>query len=216
MKLGDILDSNDQRDDNFGSSDDIRQAIENLSSEDVARIRKAAKYCLFGTEYQDPSELVNEAVIRSIEGANGFDGRRWPKNIPFVAFMFKTIQSIANGSRESPIQGKTVRLEAMTAESQNVDNALASFDYFNVCVVSQAIEVEEIEDRITNATTDTNLIDTYFGSDDEVSWIIMGYKDGMKASEIRNISGMTTKEYETAHKRFRRGLDKLFPGRRNT
>ena len=90
--------------DDFASSDDIRQAIESLSPEDLARIRKAAKYSLFGTEYQDPQELVNEAVARSMEGANGSKGRHWPKSVPFVAFMFKTIQSIANGSRESPTE----------------------------------------------------------------------------------------------------------------
>lgn len=210
------MEPEDQPDDDFASSDDIRQAIESLSPEDLARIRKAAKYSLFGTEYQDPQELVNEAVARSMEGANGAKGRHWPKSVPFVAFMFKTIQSIANGSRESPTQENTVHLAAIAAENASADDALASLGHSNVCVVSQAIDIEETQDRIAKATADAGLIDAHFGSDEEVSWIIMGFKDDMKASEIRDISGMTTKQYETAHRRFRRGLDKLYPGRRTS
>lgn len=210
------MESAEHPDDDYASSDDIRQAIENLSAEDFARIRKAAKYCLIGTEYQDPQELVNEAVVRAMKGAIGGSGRHWPKRVAFVAFMFKTIESIASGSRESPLQANTLRLEAIAVESANADDALAALGHSNACVVEQAVDIEETQERIRQATADSQAIDTHFATDEEITWIIMGYKDEIKAATIREISGMTATQYETAHRRFRRGLDKLFPGRRTS
>lgn len=58
------------------------------------------------------------------------------------------------------------------------------------------------------------MIDTFFANDDEVKWIIMGHKDGHSVSEICELANMTQTQYETARRRFRRGREKLFPGRR--
>ena len=215
MKIGGNLDSIEQADGAVASPDEVRLAIEALSPEDFARIRKAAKYCRFGTEYQDPQELVNEAILRTMRGAvEENEGRHWPKSVPFVVFMVKTIESIANGSRDSSNQTNTVHLETFATETSSVDDALGHFGFSNISVCEQAIDVEETEDRVARATADSNLIDCYFASDPDIQWIIMGYKDELKASEIREISGMTLKQYETAHRRFRRGLDKLYPARR--
>lgn len=215
MKTGGNLDSIEQADNAIASPDEIRIAIESMSPEDFARIRKAAKYCQFGTEYQDPQELVNEAILRTMHGAFEVnDGRHWPKNIPFVAFMIKTIESIASGSRDSSNQTNTVHLETFATEASSVDDALGHFGFSNLSVCEQAIDIEETEDRIARATADSNLIDSHFASDPEVQWIIMGLKDELKAADIREVSGMTLKQYETAHRRFRRGLDKLYPARR--
>ena len=109
-----------------------------------------------------------------------------------------------------------MRLEAIAVESANADDALATLGHSNACVVEQAVDIEETQERIKQATADSQAIDTHFATDEEITWIIMGYKDEIKAATIREISGMTATQYETAHRRFRRGLDKLFPGRRTS
>jgi hypothetical protein len=210
------LEPEDQPDDDFASSDDIRQAIENLSPEDLARIGKAAKYCLLGTEYQDPQELVNEAVLRTMNGATGNGGRHWPKRIAFIAFMIRTIESVASGSRESPDQAETVKLEAMALEGANIDDTLAAHGHSIRSVLQQAVDAQESLEKNTREAAVSKSVDEHFASDDEVGWILLGFKDDMKAAEICDVSGMTTKQYETAHRRFRRGLDKLYPGRRTS
>ena len=83
-------------------------------------------------------------------------------------------------------------------------------------VVEQALEVEETAERRDRAKADADAIDAHFTGDDEITWVIMGLKDGQSATDIREMSGMSGTQYETARKRFRRGLEKLFPGRRKT
>ena len=194
--------------------EDVRQAIEALSKEDRYRLRKAAVICLSGTEYQAPQEIINEAIVRTISAANGGKGRRWPKYVPFMAYLIQTIKGLANDSRESPIQTKTVNMEAMTTEGIKAEDVLDRLEHSHSDVVTQTIELEETQERRDRAKADADKIDAHFTVDSEVTWIIMGHKDGLSATEIRDLGEMTQTQYETARRRFRRGLEKLFPGRR--
>ena len=56
-------------------------------------------------------------------------------------------------------------------------------------------------------------IQTFFKGDEDVEWILMGIEDGLKAEDIRETSGMTLTQYESAKKRLRRGLVRQFPAR---
>jgi hypothetical protein len=48
-----------------------------------------------------------------------------------------------------------------------------------------------------------------FGSDDEITMILMAMEDGLRGEEIRLAAGMEQTTYETARKRLRRGVAKL-------
>lgn len=194
--------------------EDVHQAIEALSKEDRYRLRKAAWICLPGTEYQQPAELIHEAIIRTMSASNGGNGRRWPKNVPFMAYMIQTIKGLADDSKESLPQKQTDHMEAMAIEGETSEDALGSSGHFNPDTPTQAIELEDVHRRQARAEADADLIDGRFVDDDEVMFIIMGHKDGMSAAAIREVSGMSQTQYETARKRLRRGLEKLFPGRR--
>lgn len=203
----------DQSDDD-ATPEDVHQAIETLTQEDRYRLRKAAVICLAGTEYQDPMELVHEAILRTMNAANGSKGRHWPKNVPFMAYMIQTIKGLANDSRESLSQKKTDHIEVMAAEGSTTEEALSTVGYFHSDVLSQAVEWEDSLDRRNRAKTDAILIDARFADDSEVMMIIMGHKDGLTPAEIRELGEMSNTQYETARRRFRRGLENLFPGRR--
>lgn len=194
--------------------DDVRQAIESLSKEDRYRLRKAAAICLLGTEYQDYQEIINEAIVRTMNAANGCKGRRWPKNVPFIAYLIQTIKGLADDSRKSSIQTKTEYMETMATETASVEDVLGRIEHFHLDVVSQAIELEETEERRVRAKADADKIDAHFSGDREVTWIIMGHKDRCSAAEVREMGEMTQTQYETARRRFRRGLEKLFPSGR--
>jgi hypothetical protein len=199
---------------NYATPDDVRLAIEALSIADRARLEKAASYCIWGTEYQDPHELINEAVRRTMNGAEGLQGRRWPKTVPFMAFMVMTIQGIANDSVESLGQKNTVYIEDLATESTSADEVLAEYDHVTAGCEARIVNDEETLERQTRAKEDLDTINAFFCNDSDIDWIMMGYKDGLKPSEIRELSEMTETQYETAKRRFRRGLDKLFPRRR--
>lgn len=204
----------DPPDDKFANAQQICEAIEALSDDENARIRNAAKYAIFGTEYTDPLELLGEAVARTLEGADSSAGRHWPVGVDFVAYLIMTMKSIADGSSESAVQKRTARLEAMAGEGQDSGDALAQEGYFVSDVVEQAIEIEETEGRRARAKADAALIEANFPEDDEIQYLIMGDKDDMTAHQIRQLSGMSNTSYDTARRRFRRGLNKLMPGRR--
>ena len=202
--------------DDAATPDEVRAAIEGLSKEDTARLKKAATYCLYGTEFQNPLELINEAVVRTLNAAHGDKGRTWRRSVPFMAYMINTVKGIANDSQESLPQTRTVHMEAMATPATSAEDALGALGHCNTDVVEQALEVEETAERRDRAKADADAIDAHFTGDDEITWVIMGLKDGQSATDIREMSGMSGTQYETARKRFRRGLEKLFPGRRKT
>ncbi|KCB49213.1 hypothetical protein L538_3484 [Bordetella hinzii 4161] len=94
--------------------------------------------------------------------------------------------------------------------------ALAREGFSSPDVVEQALEIEETNERQARAAADAALIEAHFANDEEIQFLIMGDKDGMKASEIRAVSGMDQTTYDTARRRFRRGLNTLMPGRRKS
>src|SRR5207247_5141568 len=141
------------------------EAIEALTEEELLRIKSAAKYALFGTEYTDPLELLGEAVARTLEGADGGAGRHWPKTVHFVAFLIMTIHSIADGSSDSVVQKRTDHLETMVGESGDPNWALAQEGYFNGDAVEQAIDIEENQPRRDRAKADADLIESHFAGD---------------------------------------------------
>jgi len=202
--------------DDPATDDDIRDAIEALTEDDALRLRKAAQGFLAGTEYQDPRELINEAVLRAMDGTLGSLGRHWPKQrVPFVAFMIMTMMSIADGSRGSHLMSRTDRLEGLSLKGEGADHVLDYLGFWTRSVEDEALDAEEEAAATVRAKVDADRIDALFAGDQEVSWLVMCIKEGKSPAKARELAGFTTTEYETIRKRLRRGAAKLFPGRRS-
>jgi hypothetical protein len=200
----------------YATAEEIGEAVDGLTAAELRRIYLAAQYALFGTEYTNPHELLGEAVQRTLEGVGVKEGRHWPKDVNFVAYIIRTMQSIADGSSDSIIQSRTVHLETMAGRNGDTELALAQEGFYFPHVVEQALEIEETTERQARAAADSALIEAHFADDEEIQFIIMGDKDGMKPDEIRAVSGMDQTAYDTARRRFRRGLNTLMPGRRKS
>lgn len=200
----------------YATAEEICEAVESLTEAELGRIHRAAQYALFGTEYTNPLELLGEAVQRTLEGVGVKEGRHWPKNVDFVAYINMTMQSIANGSSSSITQSRTAYLETMAGHHGDTELALAQEGFSSPDVVEQALELEETNERQARAAADAALIEAHFANDEEIQFLIMGDKDGLKPNEIRAISGMDQTTYDTARRRFRRGLNTLMPGRRKS
>lgn len=196
--------------------EEVSQAIEGLSREDLLRLVAAARSFMWGSDYIDSYELINEAVARTMNAADGGSGRRWPTHVPFIAYMIKTMQGLANDSKGSLNHRKTTYLESITPEGASAEQVLGALGHHQADVLTQTIEVEETEEEAYQATSVLSAIEDHFSGDEDVSWIIQGLKDEMSAGEIRTLSGMDQTQYETARRRFRRGLGKLFPDKRLT
>ena len=202
------------------SIEELSLALTALTSAEQLRLFARARLLVWGTEYTDPQELLNEAVKRALIAASGSKrdgerGRSWPVDrVPLPAFLSGCMDSIANSSRESLSQTQTDRLEALAGEDREVDTMIYRAGGWSADVVEQAIEVEDAVDRQQRSQADAQIIETHFKDDQEVLAIIEGEKEEMTVAEVLALFDLDQKTYDTARRRLRRQVDKLMPGRR--
>ena len=161
-------------DSRFATSEEVTEAFEALTESELIRLEMVGEVYIWGTEYTDPLELLGEAMKRALIGASDPDhGRHWPrKSVEFMAFLFKTMESIADGSRQSVVQRETVALEVLAGEDGDSEFALAKGGHFHGDVLEAAIELEETQERHAKAKADVELIERHF-QDDQVVLAIL-------------------------------------------
>ena len=202
------------------SLEELSSALTMLTAAERLRLYARGRLLVWGTEYTDPHELLNEAVKRALVAASGTQkdgerGRPWPiDRVALPAFLSGCMDSIADASRESLAQTQTERLEAFAGEAGDVDTVIHRAGLWNADVVEQALEVEDTADRQQRAQADALAIEAHFKNDQEVLAVIEGEKAGMPAVEVRSFFNLDQKTYDTARRRLRRQMDKLMPGRR--
>jgi len=192
----------------LATAEQIRTAIEGLTDEDFARLRRAGSAFLYGSEYTDPLELMNEAIARAMHGAGQAKGRHWPLNVPFVAFLIMTMSSIANASTESLTQAFTDSLADFVPEG------VAYSDFAIEPLRATSVEGECVNEEERAAESARSLkvfadIEAFFADDEEVLMLVLCLRDGQRPREIQESAGMTVTQYNTARRRLRRGLTKL-------
>jgi DNA-directed RNA polymerase specialized sigma24 family protein len=193
--------------------DEVRAAIDALTDADRLRLRKTASILLAGSDYSDPQDLLNEAVVRTLRAAAGQKGRHWPAGVDFIAYLVQTMKGLASDSRASVKVRPTRDLETLATESLTADEGLGAHGQFHPDVVTLAIEAGEAADARDAAAEDAAKIDAFFAGDEDVEFLIMGHRDELTPQQVRKDAGLSQTQYETARKRLRRGLEKLFPGR---
>jgi len=186
--------------------DRVADAIEKLTTSEWNRLHKAARSFLFGTGFSDVDELVNETFCRALTGT-----RNWRVDVPFITFIINAMKSVADGDRKLIYKDEEVL--ATDLPNNDPDSDCDPLERFgNKALSPETIIATEI-DR-TLAEEDLKIIEKHFKNDEAVEWVLIGIEDEMSASEIIEMSGLTKTQYESARKKFLRGLDKLFPGRR--
>ena len=200
--------------DRIATPEDVCQAIESLSDMELVRLRKIALNYIPGSEYASPEEIINEAICRTLNAAYGGKGRRWPKDVPFFVYLIKVIQSLVSASRESEYQSKTDWLEAMAPADATTEDVLGHLDHHHSDALTNIIEVELNTERQARAKADADRIEANFSQDAQVTWLILGIKDELSVADIRELGGMTQTQYDSAKRRFRRGIEKIFSEKR--
>ncbi len=185
----------------------VTEAIEKLTTSEWNRLHKAAKSFLFGTDFSDVDELVNETFCRALTGT-----RKWRVDVPFITFIINAMKSVANGDRNLIYKDKEVLATDLLNNDPDSDSDLLERLGNNKVLSPETIIATEIDRAL--AEEDLKIIEEHFKGDEAVGWVLIGIEDEMSASEIIEMSGLTKTQYESARKKFLRGLDKLFPGRR--
>lgn len=200
--------------------EEVAAAVAKLRPEELLRLKKRAELQIWGTEYTDPMELLNEAVKRAMVATDPNKrederGRPWPMDrVELPAFLSMSIDGIADGARELHHQTATDRLEALATEERDAGAVMHAAGHSHSDVLEQAMELEEIQARQAAAKADAEEIERHFAADEAVLAVIEGEKEGMSAREVQEMFGLDSKTYDTARRRLRRQVDKLMPGRR--
>jgi hypothetical protein len=195
-------------------------AVAKLQPEELRRLKSRATLQVWGTEYADPMELLGEAVRRAMVATdpNKRDderGRPWPmERVNLLAFLSRSIDSIADSSRNSLHQTATDRLETLASETREVGAVLHGAGHFHVDVVEEAIELEIAQERQAAAKAEAEMIELHFAGDQAVLAVIEGEKEGMTARDVQVMFELDATTYDSARRRLRRGADRLMPGRR--
>jgi hypothetical protein len=190
----------------YATEEHVRSAVEGMTNDDYTRLRHAASALRFGTDYGSVDALIHEAVLRTLRCTMTGVGRRWPLHVPFNTYLYMTMQSIANASLKSPAHTKTDYFDELFAGDAGVDSEAAAFspgvDDALVSEEQQAAAEAKAKEAIAR-------IEEHFADDDEVLMILFRKREGQTPRQIQQEEGMTKTQYETAMKRFSRGLSKL-------
>jgi len=183
----------------------VRTAIEELTTAEWARLRRAAQVLKVGTEYE-ASDLIQEAICRTVQGAVSTSGRHWPLHVPFVVYLINTMYSLVDASLEAPANTLTETCDD-PCEADAPAEFLAIVRSPSAETVVLAAEERAASTAWVNATIAA--IDKNFAEDEEVLMILLREREGQSAQQIQLEEGMNQKQYETARKRYRRGLSKI-------
>ncbi len=179
-------------DENVASREEVVLALQSLSEADLLRLKQLAKLRCIGLHVMDWEDLLNEAVTRVLAGS-----RRWPRRVPFVAFMAQTFRSISSE------EWHRLELANTSSESDLSDSDGES--------VLESAALDPIHPgREVFARKALEEIEALFSDDPSAMAVLQGFAQGYTPDEIMGQNGFTTTQYATLQRRIRRKLSKHF------
>jgi len=190
----------------YASADEVRRAIDGLTPLDFHRLLKAAQIYMGGTPYSTAKDLLVDVLGTAFDAACGGKGRRWPREVAFTAYLFMTMRGVASDLRREAGRRRATFLRELTDLFDSL--------HCSPPALEESLAAEEDNRQEDQDSEHLAKVRDHFRDDEQVSWVMKGIMEGVPAREILRQSGMTNTQYETAHRRWRRGLEQLFPGRR--
>lgn len=201
---------NEASDRRYATTADVQAAIEQLDLVANHRLYRTAQGFLPGSEYDNPMELLNEAVKRCMQAALGERGRPWPLDVAFEAFLIAVMEGLASDSRSSWYQRNHVEVEALVVEGLSDDDALARHGHGSPAIDEELLTGTERREREAREEAAIARIRSHFAGNLAVSNLIDGKLADLSPAEIREMFDMTLTQYESAQRAYRRGVEKLF------
>jgi DNA-directed RNA polymerase specialized sigma24 family protein len=175
----------------IATEDEVRALLLALDDDALHRLELSAARYRRMLPRQDVEELVNETLRRALDG-----DRKWPKDVPFIAFLLESMRSIAWEFR------KQNRREIPASQVGPPDSDNEESDGY---LERQPAEVGDPDDAARLALF-VDEVERMFGDDDDVMAVIIGRVEGLSAAETRERFDLTPTAFEAAQKRLRRGV----------
>ena len=174
---------------------ELRSVLEALNPTDLNRLQKEATFLAPGTG-MEPKDLLQEAVMRSLE-ENG--GRTCPRDVRPVTFLYNVMKSIASHAREKWKR----EIPSSSSKDEEGDPIIKAPD--------PAPSPEEAVIRQLDGEKALARLVAIFDEDLEAQAIVIGIVEDWSPREIREMESMSEKEYAAARKRVLRKLQREFP-----
>jgi DNA-directed RNA polymerase specialized sigma24 family protein len=188
----------DDFEDIHANTAEVVAALAALSNADLVRLKQIAQLRSAGLFTVTWEDLVNEAAVRSLAGA-----RRWPRSIPFIAFLAQTMRSIANEEWRR-LEHEQTSVETDLGSGENDDQQIA-----NLAVDHLTPERDVIARKTLND------IELLFHDDQEAKAILHGFAQGATPEQIQASASLTPTQYASAQRRIRRRLAHHFAVKEN-
>ena len=186
---------------NYASSQEVARALVTLSPANKARLRHSAQLRSLGLTGVSWEDLVSESAARALSGT-----RRWPTDVPFIAFMIQTVRSIASEEwQRLSIHGESLDSDLQPLEGDQHESVLAEL----------AIDTLTPE-RVVQARSALLEIEGLFSDDPEALSVIRGLALGNSPDETQAQAGISAVSYASTQRRIRRSLAKHFAAERRT
>ena len=187
--------------------EEVTEAIAALTKGDLLRLRKYShyRYRTLGRRGagRNSDDLLSDALIDILEKR-----RKWKRShVDFVKFLTGVIQSLSSHISE----GKSIDAfddVVSYVASDNDSDALDRLASSSAPTPHEELEAIELEQ---DAVGLDGRIRDHFRDDGHALMVYEGLCENMKPAEIRDC-GLTVKEFDSARKRFERGVKKLVQG----
>jgi DNA-directed RNA polymerase specialized sigma24 family protein len=186
--------------------DRLETAVSNMTEAGIARLCRKGAYLAIGTPDGDAMALLNEAIMRTLNGS-----REWKPGLPFEVFIFGVMKSIAHAQKHSSQQTTEVVEAEFSTAGEDDDSFLAKVAGGKG---TDAVLIER--HRIEALQADVDALARHFEGDDDVELVLAALEDGTARQVLIEDFGMTITRYESARKKLRRGADTIFRGRRKS
>ena len=176
--------------------EEMRQAIEGLTTVELVRLRKAGRIYAVGLAC-DADDLLGEAVARAVAGS-----RRCRRDMAIVPFLVGAMRSIASKTRRSAErEGEVVSLDATGTDGRPV--------------VAPPVSHEPDAETLWLREEDMNLriaaLEELFADDDDALLMIWADLEETPKEEIKMQHDIDDKAYATIRRRIRRKIERRFP-----
>jgi hypothetical protein len=166
----------------------VYQEIRGLTKDDYLKFFGMACAVVWGRPEQDPGDLVQEALLRTMDGR-----RAWMKKIPFVVHVLGVIRSLTSHDAEKAA-ASTVSLDSGSGGDSKEGKLSETI----------AAPQDDPDEDLELAREKLLRLKSYFKDDEEVLLIIEDWLVGMKRAEILEDLGLSPTDYDAAVKRIRR------------
>jgi DNA-directed RNA polymerase specialized sigma24 family protein len=173
-----------------GEREDFYKAFIALKDEEKMILYNFSSKMLQGTRYESGFDLLNEAIDRVLRGS-----RTWERSIPFTAFLYETMRSIASIDTRYPERRALSYEEWLDSSCDTTARPENEYSQSPEELLCRRQETQRAARTISESKA-------RLSNDAKAIAVIDSISRDMTPAEARKEYGMSEKDYKAARERF--------------